>query len=213
MADHQTPGEKTAMRLAARAGALQRKTVSDGGEVYTGTLARRALRAMGARAMTLDEHIIVDDSFDEGRSEDQALYAHERFHQMESGGHGAQGARDSEEVAARTVERMVLHRSVHGDSLNAIMRDVESGKIFRDTAGGASGNGAPSGTSSESSGGSPSASSKSSGAGGAEAAYGALLSELKSHEAVVRHLARMVLSQIEGSERTVRFRSSPTSTI
>jgi hypothetical protein len=105
-----------------------RRTMSDGGEVYSGPLARRALRALGARAMTMDHTILVDDDFDESNPEDQALYAHERFHQMESGGADhSDDLHDAEEMGAQAVERMVLHRAHAGEDFGDIMRDVKSG--------------------------------------------------------------------------------------
>lgn len=101
----------TVSRLAGRAstGGLRRKAVP-GGEVYTGETATRALKALGARAMTVDEAIIVDQGFDPAKPEDAALLAHEQYHLEHSGGVGENAGRDHEEVAARHVERMVLHR-------------------------------------------------------------------------------------------------------
>jgi hypothetical protein len=109
-------GSPTADRLASRAskGALQRSSMPGGGEVFSGDLASRALKSLGARAMTVDKSIIVSDEFDPGRAEDQALYAHEQFHVEHSGGQGSHEARDGEEIAARAVERMVLHRARAG---------------------------------------------------------------------------------------------------
>lgn len=101
----------TVNRLADRAstGGLRRRTVA-GGEVYTGETATRALQALGARAMTVDQSIIVDETFDPARPEDAALLAHEQYHLEHSGGVSENAGRDHEEVAARQVERMVLHR-------------------------------------------------------------------------------------------------------
>jgi hypothetical protein len=93
---------------------LQRKAMPGGGEVFTGEVASRALKEMGARAMTVDRSIIVSEEFDPNKPEDQALYAHEQYHQEHSGGEGPNSGRDSEEVAARAVERMVLHRARSG---------------------------------------------------------------------------------------------------
>jgi hypothetical protein len=106
----------TADRLASRAtrGQLQRSAMPGGGEVFGGELASRALKTLGARAMTVDKSIIVADDFDPGRPEDQALFAHEQFHVEHSGGQGSHDGRDGEEVAARSVERMVLHRARSG---------------------------------------------------------------------------------------------------
>lgn len=109
-------GSPTADRLASRAqkGALSRQSMPGGGEVFTGDLASRALKSLGARAMTVDRSIVVSDEFDPNRPEDQALYAHEQYHVDHSGGEGTHEARDAEEVAARSVERMVLHRAMAG---------------------------------------------------------------------------------------------------
>lgn len=108
----------TVSRLAARAGGLQsglqRRSMPGGGEVYSGEVASRALKDLGARAMTVDRSIIVSEDFDPSKPEDQALYAHEQYHMEHSGGEGTNSGRDAEEIAARTVERMVLHRARAG---------------------------------------------------------------------------------------------------
>lgn len=96
---------------------LQRTSMGDGGVVYRGPLASRALKAVGARAMTVDRSIIVSDDFDPNRPEDQALYAHERYHEVHGDGEGGgsgENFRDAEEVAARAVEAMVFHRMAGG---------------------------------------------------------------------------------------------------
>ena len=90
---------------------LTRRGMDDGGEVYTGRLASRALRAVGARAMTVNRSIIVDTTFDTSRIEDRALYAHEKVHLEHSGGEAGHQVRDAEEIAARAAEAMVFHRS------------------------------------------------------------------------------------------------------
>lgn len=110
-------GSPTADRLAsrsARGSGLQRQSMPGGGQVFTGELASRALDTLGARAMTVDKSIIVSEDFDANRAEDQALFAHEQYHVEHSGGAGTHEARDGEEVAARSVERMVLHRARAG---------------------------------------------------------------------------------------------------
>jgi hypothetical protein len=111
-----TLGESLVSRLAARSSRapLTRRAMPGGGEVWEGPLATRALKALGARAMTVDSQIIVGDDFDPSSPESQALYAHERFHQEVSGGAGSHHGHDAEEQAARTVERMVLHRAASG---------------------------------------------------------------------------------------------------
>lgn len=135
MSDRRVPGESLSRRISQRSGGLNRRTMSDGGEVYSGPVARQALRALGARAMTMDHTILVDDDFDESNPEDQALYAHERFHQLESGGADhPHSQNDAEELGAQAIERMVLHRSRAGEDLSAIMRDVRTGGLDIDHA-------------------------------------------------------------------------------
>lgn len=96
--------------------------------MYSGELASRSLKAMGARAMTVDHTVIVDESFDPNRAEDQALYAHEMYHVTHSGGEGGNESRDAEEVAARAVERMVFHRAAGGaESHEASHTDAPAG--------------------------------------------------------------------------------------
>ncbi len=106
-------------RLSSRldGNGLTRRTLPGGGVVFQGPTATEALDAVGARAMTLDRHVIVSDDFDPSRPEDQALFAHEQYHAMYGDGDGGGGGsnfRDAEEVAARAVERMVLHRAAAG---------------------------------------------------------------------------------------------------
>jgi len=133
MAEHDDEGGGDSLtdRIMSRSGpGLHRRSMPDGGEVVTGPTARRALRALRARAFTMDQTIFVDDSFDISKPEDAALYAHERHHQMESGGHDdGHSGHDAEEVAARAIERMVLHRSKAGDNIGDILRAVDAGDI------------------------------------------------------------------------------------
>jgi hypothetical protein len=107
-------GEDTTARLSERDG-LQKRSLPGGGSVWQGPLATEALESLDARAMTLDQSIIVSEDFDPGSAEDQALYAHEQFH-VQQGDHGAGGhhIHSAEEIAARAVEGMVLHRSADG---------------------------------------------------------------------------------------------------
>lgn len=125
------PGDSITNRLMSRAdmGGLSRRRMVDGGEVFSGAIARKALRAVGARAMTVDRNIVVDDGFDPSKPEDGALYAHERLHQRTSGGEGggAAGHNDAEEQQARTIERMVLHRMEAGESMADVLHDVTNG--------------------------------------------------------------------------------------
>lgn len=109
-------GSATANRLASRLDRTQLTRVSmpGGGEVFKGPVASRALKALGARAMTVDRSIIVGDGFNASRAEDAALYAHERHHMTHSGGSGGHAGRDEEEREARAVEAMVFHRMSGG---------------------------------------------------------------------------------------------------
>jgi hypothetical protein len=96
---------------------LRHQTMSSGQGVFRGELATRALEAVGARAMTLDRSVLVGDSFDPSRAEDQALYAHERYHAEHGDGDGGGAGnnfRDAEEIAARAVERLSLHNATAG---------------------------------------------------------------------------------------------------
>lgn len=200
MADHRTPGARTSLRAAARMDGLQRKGMEDGGEVYTGPLARAALRAVGARAMTLDNTIFVDESFDSSKPEDTALYAHERVHQRGSGGSDQHGDHDAEEAAARAVERMVLHRAASGSDTGAVMRALEDG-----------GSAPPSGDanaepeSSESAQRNP--------VDEAKAGYSALVAKGKKHDAIVRDLARYITDQIEQTSTITAKRVSGATTL
>lgn len=116
--------------LARNAGTgLSRRSMVDGGEVYSGPLAQRALRTLNARAMTLDGKILVNDQFDASNPVHMAEYAHERHHQQESGGHDVHGARDAEEISARAIERMVLHRVQAGEDMTAVIREAAAGKV------------------------------------------------------------------------------------
>jgi len=203
MSSRTSPGERTAQRLAMRSEGLQRKDTPDGGEVYTGALARAALRAMGARAMTLDHSIIVDESFDVSNAEDQALYAHERHHQLNSGGFGAEGERDHEEVAARAIERMVLHRSAKGETFNSVMRSVEDGADAEGEGGeeqGASASSVSTDTDVEAH-------------DALQTAYQMLLASGKTHQAVVQELARMVVQELRNKNEQGQWRTAASRSI
>ena len=110
------PGSGTISRLVSRMDRkhLSRQTMPGGGEVFSGPLASRALKALGARAMTVDRSIVVAEDFDRSNPEDQALFAHEQHHLTHSGGEGGHGDHDAEEVEARAVEAMVFHRAAAG---------------------------------------------------------------------------------------------------
>lgn len=126
MARERNGKQSLSQRLSGRSAGLSRKSMPDGGEVYSGALAGKALKAVGARAMTMDGNIFVNDGFG-GTPEDHALYAHEKVHQEGSGGkdtgdhnHG----HDPEEVAARAVERMVLHKSRAGEDFGETLAKI-----------------------------------------------------------------------------------------
>lgn len=189
MGKKSTPGDSAIQRLARlNEGGVRRRTMVDGGKVFSGPTATRALRALGARAMTLDKDIFVAEDFDESRPEDQALYAHERHHQMEHGRVDAGAHSYAEEKAAQAIERMVLHRSKKGDSFGSIMRDVNSGKVHRDAQSGqASGGGAAS------AGGKPS--------DPLEQTVMTLMNQGKSYDDIVTMLSEHVVEAIESSQR------------
>ena len=116
-------------RLSARSSAgLSRKVMPDGGEVFSGALSSEALNAVGARAMTMDGSIFVHEGFG-GTPEDQALYAHEKVHEQGSGGINKgdhNHANDPEEMAARAVERMVLHKARAGEDFGETLQGIRS---------------------------------------------------------------------------------------
>ena len=171
-------GSSTVDRLAGRLdrSKLQRRAMGDGGEVFTGQVASRALKALGARAMTVDNSIIVSESFDPNKAEDAAVYAHEQFHLEGSGGVGDNDGHDQEEAGARQVERMVLHRMSGG---------VESHEAEHTAnPGGAQGGGAAKGNTS---------------ANGSTAlgAYAAMRESGMNHGEIVEQLAQQVLQSMQ----------------
>lgn len=116
-------------RLDARSAGLTRKNMPDGGQVFGGPTASKALSALGARAFTMDKTIFVNDGFDTGNAEDLALYAHESHHQQESGGtDDGHGEYDAEEMAARARERMVMHMAKRGDDAGGILSQLKGGR-------------------------------------------------------------------------------------
>jgi hypothetical protein len=120
--------EKLSERLQAREAGLSTRRAPGGGEVMSGPTASKALKTLGARAMTMDNTIFVDEGFDASRPADLALLAHEQHHQAESGGTDTDhGEYDAEEMAARARERMVLHRAGKGEDADAILSDARSG--------------------------------------------------------------------------------------
>jgi len=167
-------GEGTAARLSERDG-LRKRSLPGGGTVWQGPLATEALESLDARAMTLDQSIIVSEDFDPSSAEDQALYAHEQFH-VQQGDHGAGGhhIHSAEEIAARAVEGMVLHRSAQD---------------------GGGGGGEPAGGG-EKSGGAEGKAAEPSPMGG----YSALLKEGLDHQGAIEELARFVCDELDNAD-------------
>ena len=110
-------GNDLAERLLARSNSgLHRRGMADGGEVYTGALVDRAMKALGGRmnAFTMNHRVFMPSTFDPTSPQDQATYAHEQVHAQDSGGAGGRrfGSNpDAEESRARAVEQMVLHQA------------------------------------------------------------------------------------------------------
>lgn len=172
---------------------LRRVAMPDGGEVYRGAVASKALDALGARAFTVDRTIIVGDDFDPYRAEDAALYAHEMFHVEAgdgAGGGGGENFRDAEEVAARAVESLVLSRMAAGGveagyaagagARKGAIQDGESGAGVGARPGDA-------GSGSEDASNDPTA----------EMGYQALAAQGYSHAEIVDRLARRVLRTLD----------------
>ncbi len=184
---------------------IQRRSVRGGGEVYSGPTASRALEAVGARAMTMDETIFVDEGFDAGNPDDAALYAHEAHHQSESGGSDQHGAQDEEETQARAIERMVLHRMEAGEGIGNILSEIRGGQAPRNAAEAeqmaTGGNVESPGAQGEGGG------SELSG-GDAMKAYNAMIASGKDHAAVVRELVQYCVETIGRQETDHLFRKS-----
>ena len=172
---------------------LRRVAMPDGGEVYRGEIATRALDSLGARAFTVDRTIIVGDDFDPYDAEDAALYAHEMYH-VEAGdgggGGGGENFRDAEEVAARAVESLVLQRAAAGgiEAGYAAGAGARKGGLQSGEEGASIGaKGKDPNTKSDDANKDPSP----------EAGYGALLAQGMSHPEIVEHLSRRVLQMID----------------
>jgi hypothetical protein len=172
---------------------LRRVAMPDGGEVYRGAVATKALDALGARAFTVDRTIIVGDEFDPYRAEDAALYAHEMYH-VEAGdgvgGGGGENFRDAEEVAARAVESLVLSRMAAGgvEAGYAAGAGARKGAIQSGESGaGVGARPGDAGSGSEDAGGDPTA----------EMGYQALTAQGYSHSEIVDKLARRVLRTLD----------------
>jgi len=198
--DHSPPGSGITNRLASRMdrGSLSRSSVAGGGEVFSGDVATRALRALGARAMTLDRSIIVDDDFDMSRPEDAALYAHEQYHAEHGDGHGGGGGenfRDAEEIAARAAEAIAYRQAKGG---------VETGGMPGAGPGAGSVHGGGDDAGGSVAPGAPSSSALADGSAGrppdAGKGYAALRDQGYTHFEVVDSLARKVINTMDDAE-------------
>ena len=172
---------------------LRRVAMPDGGEVYRGAVASKALDALGARAFTVDRTIIVGDDFDPYRAEDAALYAHEMYHVEAgdgAGGGGGENFRDAEEIAARAVESLVLSRMAAGgvEAGYAAGAGARKGAIQSGESGaGVGARPGDAGAGSEDSSHDPDA----------EKGYEALVAQGYSHADIVDKLARRVLRTLD----------------
>jgi hypothetical protein len=173
---------------------LRRVAMPDGGEVYRGAVANRALDALGARAFTVDRTIIVGDDFDPYRVEDAALYAHEMYHVEQGdgvGGGGGENFRDAEEVAARAVESLVVQRAAAGgiEAGYAAGAGARKGGIQSGEAGSGIGAGAKDASNA--------ADDESGADADAEQGYSALLAQGMSHQEIVLEMSRRVLRAMD----------------
>ena len=124
--------ERLSQRLLARQGGLTRRVMPDGKHAFSGPTASRALKALGARAFTMDREIFVPEQFDpSSNSKDLALYAHEAHHRDGSGGmHDDHGndvhGHSDEEQEARNIERRVAFefQKGRGKSAGDVLREV-----------------------------------------------------------------------------------------
>lgn len=181
-----TLGEQFTDRMQDRRGLTRVRVPGQRDEAYTGPQASRALEALGARAMTLDESIIVAEDFDPSASEDAALYAHEAFHARKGGGLEATHAvHDAEESAARAVERMVFHQLDAGDADTGavIHRAIEGG-----------GGDAPAGRDEED-------------ADTPERVYAKLKAQGRTHDDIVELLAQQVLQALDAQREELPQRN------
>jgi len=192
-------------RLMSRADpGLRKSSVQGGGDVYSGPTASRALKALGARAMTMDDTIFVDEGFDTSNPEDAALYAHEAHHQDESGGSDQHGSQDAEETQARAIERMVLHRVQSGESIGDILADIKGGgreNMASSDVASTRGNTQTQGTQGEG-GGSELTD------GDAMKAYNEMIGSGKDHATIVRELVQYCVETISRQEEDHLFRKS-----
>ena len=173
---------------------LRRVAMPDGGEVYRGEVASRALDALGARAFTVDRTIIVGDDFDPYRIEDAALHSHEMYHVEQGdglGGGGGENFRDAEEIAARAVESLVIQRSMAGgvEAGYSAGAGARKGGIQSGEAGAGVGAGARDANNS--------ADDASDADADAAEGYAALLAQGMSHQEIVLDMARRVLRAMD----------------
>lgn len=181
--------------LARNAGTgLTRRTMADGGEVYSGALAQRALKTVGARAMTYEGKILVGNDFNVNNAEHAAVYAHERLHERMSGGRDIHGAHDAEEVSARALERMVLHEIQAGHDVASVLREAAAGRL-KDAAQSLLGQ------------------KPTNKQAGSWMGYVALRSQGKPHHQIVRELADMIVKRFEEEENAHRDRTTELASI
>lgn len=193
---------KLSRRLMSRQdGGVYRRQMDDGGSVVTGPIVSRALRAVGARAMTWDHEIFVDENFRSNDPEDASLYAHERHHQSHSGGAdvGVGHTSSSEEMGAQAIERMVLHRAAEGESVGDIMRDPVMRRGGADMA---SGSGSPGRRSV------PDGGAQGEGMSGAEEAMLKLMAQGIPYDVIVRDLTTYCVRQIHQTRESATLRRS-----
>ncbi len=183
-------------RLMSRSMGLARRQMPGGGEAYSGPLANQALGALGARAMTMDKSVFVQEGFNAQNPDDLALWAHESHHQNESGGSDNHSEYDSEEQAARARERLVLHQAGAGQNPDDILAGLgsanpknakEADDIFAAEAG--------------------TGSTDSSGEPEPMEAYRNMLKDGMSHDNVVRMLAEQVMQSLAHMENEEEVRA------
>ena len=190
-------GEGFGKDILNRSGDLRKRAASHG-DVFSGELADEALQAVGARAMTMNGEIIVNSDFDLSSAEDQALYAHELYHQSRSGGAAGDKIRDAEEIAARAIESMVFHQAGGGRS-DALPTNIED--LFQEAEVPASPSGAADGEPKST----PSEARKSS-EPSAVSGYAALRKQGMTHGEVIYMLTQMMLDKQDQSKDFTRQR-------
>jgi len=178
-----TLGEDFADRMQDRKGLKQVRVAGRDEEAVTGPTATRALEALGARAMTLDQSIILPEDFDAADPEQAALYAHEAYHVNEGTGlEAAHHIHDAEESGARAVEEMVFHEMSAGEAEAGavIHRAMDQRASAGDGAGSETGAIRPSDSMDT-----------------PEAVYSALAGQGMTHDDILHLLAESVLSSMD----------------